>query len=668
MTSSTHCRSAYSELAALYTVSCLRPSLLAYVFSTTACHMPDAPPFVDAPPPLLFVVGKGGVGKTTCAAATALWQARHSDAPVLLLSTDPAHSLADRLAGTDTPDTLHVDAFDARKAVNAFRDSHRDTLHEIVARGTFFDDDDIQELLDLALPGIDEAMAVLRIEKLLSADAYASIIVDTAPTGHTLRLFEMPERFQTWIDFLDVLLEKHRYMRARFSGHTASDALDTFVYTLRDRVERVMSTLRTADQAGALVVTQAEPAITSETNRLINRLQQLSVSPKGVVINQWSAAAAQADHPEYCDNAPCWALPEFSQDALRSALPALWTHAAPLSPDATDSTGTVPNGDSEGNALDQLQLPPQVTHPLPLPDHRLWLFAGKGGVGKTTLACATALHLATVSPSSEPGRVLLLSTDPAHSVADLLQRPVSDTPAAITDGLDAACVDAETHFDRLRAEYVEEVQQFFQQAGGTRFDMPHDRQVTEHLLNLAPPGIDEMMAVTATLDRLDDSRYTHLILDMAPTGHFFRFVEMPDVFDAWIRSLFRLLRTYRRVVHAPRLNDRLVRLSKGVKALRKMLTGQDDQHAGHVYAVTMLHRMVHAETERLVNHSTHAGLSIPALFVNNIMPDSASTASVTLSEVQEDFPEQHVVQIQRGAPPLGIEALRQLGRRMYTTA
>lgn len=634
--------------------------------------MASVPSFVEDAAALFFVVGKGGVGKTTCAAATALWLAHRQKEkadtqPVLLLSTDPAHSLHDRLRGVDLPATLHTEAFDADRALDAFRDAHRDTLHEVVARGTFFDDADIQELLDLALPGIDEAMAVLRLDTLLTDDAYAHVVVDTAPTGHALRLFEMPERFATWIDFLDALLEKHRYMRARFSGHARPDALDDFVDTLRARIERVLDAVRTT--AEALVITQAEPAVVAETDRLVQRLSDLSVACAGIVVNRWPPdAPASPAVPARCGDVACWTLPEWTQEALEARLPTLWTHAARWESAQPLQSQELPTHPPEHTLTDTAPdaARPEVANPAPLPSARMVLVAGKGGVGKTTVACATALRLAeacTAAPDEQ--RVLLLSTDPAHSVADVLGETmdaVSNTPRAIAPGLDAVAVDAEAHLDALRNAYAEEVQQFFQQTGGTRFDMPHDRHVTERLLDLAPPGIDEMMGITAVLDQLNDDRYAHLVLDMAPTGHFFRFVEMPDVFNAWIRSLFRLLRTYRHVVRVPRLNDRLVRLSKQVKALRQMLAGTHNTHTGHVYGVATPDPMVRAETERLVNHCTRAGLSIPVLFLNQVPADALAALPETA-----DLRVPHVVRIAHGTPPVGQNALRVLGRRLYVS-
>ena len=143
----------------------------------------------DCAPRLLLFGGKGGVGKTTCATATALSLARRwPDSSYLLVSTDPAHSLADSLAGSPLPPNLTVTELDAAERLAAFRSAHGAKLEEIAARGTFLDNDDIHRLLDLSLPGLDELMAFLDISGWIEQERYACVIVDTAPWGHTLHL------------------------------------------------------------------------------------------------------------------------------------------------------------------------------------------------------------------------------------------------------------------------------------------------------------------------------------------------------------------------------------------------------------------------------------------------------------------------------------------------
>jgi arsenite-transporting ATPase len=107
-------------------------------------------PFLDhAQLKLLFFGGKGGVGKTTCAAAAALSYARRFPArAILLVSTDPAHSLADSLGDFHPPGNLKILEFNAQDSLETFRTRHRDKLAQIAARGTFLDEHDIRHQRD----------------------------------------------------------------------------------------------------------------------------------------------------------------------------------------------------------------------------------------------------------------------------------------------------------------------------------------------------------------------------------------------------------------------------------------------------------------------------------------------------------------------------------------
>ena len=161
----------------------------------TSSDEPDGPAFLrNHTLRLLLFGGKGGVGKTTCAAATALALARRRpEASFLLVSTDPAHSLADSVSGSSLPPNLTLIELDATERLETFKSAHGAKLSEIAVRGTFLDDDDISQLLDLSLPGLDELMAFLEISEWVEEDRHACVVVDTAPWGHTLRLLEMPQ-------------------------------------------------------------------------------------------------------------------------------------------------------------------------------------------------------------------------------------------------------------------------------------------------------------------------------------------------------------------------------------------------------------------------------------------------------------------------------------------
>ena len=166
---------------------------------------------------LLLFGGKGGVGKTSCATATALRLAKDSpQAQFLLVSTDPAHSLADSLAGALPPPNLQINELDAQECLKVFKRKHGWKLAAIASRGTFLDEEDINKFLDLSLPGLDELMALLEISRWVQADTFRCIIVDTAPSGHTLRLLAMPALIRQWSHAMNALLGKYRHMKALY--------------------------------------------------------------------------------------------------------------------------------------------------------------------------------------------------------------------------------------------------------------------------------------------------------------------------------------------------------------------------------------------------------------------------------------------------------------------
>ena len=236
---------------------------------------------------LLIFGGKGGVGKTTCAAAVALRSAQRSpESSFLLVSTDPAHSLADSLADLLPPDNLKVSELDAREYLATFKDKHSDKLREIASRGTFLDDDEINRFLDLSLPGLDELMAFLEISAWVENRSYDCIIVDTAPSGHTLRLLAMPEFLRKWLDMLETLLAKHRYMKWVFSRSNYRDELDAFLEELAASVKRMEGLLQDPVRCRFVPVMLAEAMSIRETVAIVKEVDRLQLPMTDIVVNR----------------------------------------------------------------------------------------------------------------------------------------------------------------------------------------------------------------------------------------------------------------------------------------------------------------------------------------------------------------------------------------------
>jgi arsenite-transporting ATPase len=257
-----------------------------------------------------FFGGKGGVGKTTAASATALFllnKLKRNDS-VLLFSTDPAHSLSDSLdikIGNKLVEVkqlrgarLFAYEMDASLALERFRAAHGKVLAEIAERGTLLDEEDINELLSLSLPGLDEVMSLFELSELDRAGQYAHIVVDTAPSGHTSRLLRLPEVFDRMVKALDLMGDKHRYIVAHFARRRpVADEVDLFLRDLTQRIESVRQLLHDPDQTRFALVTIPEAMSVRETERYRELLREQRVPVRDLIVNR---VEQEHDGCEYC--------------------------------------------------------------------------------------------------------------------------------------------------------------------------------------------------------------------------------------------------------------------------------------------------------------------------------------------------------------------------------
>ena len=188
---------------------------------------------------LIIFGGKGGVGKTSCAIATALSLADRYN--TLLISTDPAHSISDclgqeigfKVTKADGTHKLWAIEVVADKALSGFKEEHKAELKKLLETSTSLDNDDIDELLTLSIPGIDEVMSFKTIIDFIEEGKYEKYVVDTAPTGHALRLISSPKLLDEWIKVAARMRWKYRYMVTSFSGSYKQDEVDTFLMSLK---------------------------------------------------------------------------------------------------------------------------------------------------------------------------------------------------------------------------------------------------------------------------------------------------------------------------------------------------------------------------------------------------------------------------------------------------
>jgi arsenite-transporting ATPase len=603
----------------------------------------------------LFFGGKGGTGKTTAASAAALLLLQHASAGegILLFSTDPAHSLSDSL-GVEIGDRLVEVArrgaarlfareMNATEALDEFKRRHHGVLKEIADRGTLLDEADINELLNLGLPGMDEVMALFELSEIDRAAEYARIVVDTAPSGHTSRLLRLPEVFARWINALDRMSEKHRYMVAQFARgrRLRTDEVELFLRELRERVERVRAMLFDRSAASFTLVTIPEALGVEETARYLALLRKEGVPVTDLIVNRVERERGEC---LYCrarargqsrwlerierdfDSLKLRRVPLLSAEvrglaSLRRFARLAWEDGEEETDDGVRKRATPARASKRASKRETATGEQEAGEPFQLEPRRLLIFGGKGGVGKTTAAVSTALALAEHESAS---RVLVFSTDPAHSLSDSFGEHVGELKRGVASvgNLDAMEIDPASHFEALKERYRSWTDELFESlTGGSRWEVQFDREAMRELVALAPPGIDEIAALSRISDLLEDGSYTTIVLDTAPTGHLVRFLELPEVALSWVHTFIKLLLKYKNVVRWGGVAEELVALSKSIKRVSALLT---DAEACEFTGVAIAERMSLEETLRL--SETLARLKVPMrrLLVNNLIPLDAA--------------------------------------------
>jgi arsenite/tail-anchored protein-transporting ATPase len=253
-------------------------------------------------------------------------------------------------------------------------------------------------------------------------------------------------------------------------------------------------------------------------------------------------------------------------------------------------------------------------------DRQVLFFGGKGGVGKTT--CSSAFALAA---SRRGRRVLLVSTDPAHSTSDIFERPIGPGESEIGPRLWAIEIDAV----RESARYVGEVKRDIERMFAPAVIRQAHRQID---MAAASPGLAEV----ALLDRMIDlilergTRYDLIVFDTAPTGHTVQLLRMPEVMETWIGALVKHRRalleidrgTGNQYQDVPGSVDpvlaALERRHERLKVLRVRLL--DRANTSFVF-VTIAERLAIEETARAAALVAETGIDVGALVVNRILPD-----------------------------------------------
>jgi len=546
---------------------------------------------------LIMFSGKGGVGKTTTSCTFArYWAKQFPEETILLLSTDPAHSLGDVLLtevkdyASPLPDlpNLSVQSLNAEKLLLEFKDKYSRYLEILVERGSLADGQDLAPVWDLDWPGLNELMGLLEIQRLLSEKKVDRIVVDMAPSGHTLNLLRLEDFLDVILNSLELFQKKHQVITETLTGHYSLDEVDDFLADLKFQLAEGRRLLQDDQFTGCIVVAVSEPMCFAETERFIASLKKLNVPYGGIVINRIiNDSSIDPDRYaeqqnfinkflEISENKPVFTVPQ--------------QQFAPLGGLALDNVaGQIQNIDHV-----ELTCPLPIQWPTKIPPSftdfvaegcQLIVVGGKGGVGKTTVSAAMAWAFANRYPDQ---KIRVISIDPAHSLGDAFGEKLGHEPKLLAPNLTGQEINAEKILDQFRADYLWELADMISGEGteaDSTINIAYLPEAWRQIMSQALPGIDEMLSLITIMDLLDSNEQDLIILDTAPTGHLLQFLEMPTALGDWLSWIFKLWMKYQNVLGRVDFIGRLRSLRQQVvKAQKKLKDPKHTQFVGVIQA------------------------------------------------------------------------------------
>jgi arsenite/tail-anchored protein-transporting ATPase len=287
---------------------------------------------------------------------------------------------------------------------------------------------------------------------------------------------------------------------------------------------------------------------------------------------------------------------------------------------------------------------------------RILLFTGKGGVGKTTVAAATAVRAAAAGK-----RTLIMSTDPAHSLADSFDIPLTGRTQPVTDNLWAEQIDAQERLEANWRDIQEFVISFLNWAGVDAIE-------AEELSVI--PGLDEIFSLTDVKQHADSGRFDVLVVDCAPTAETLRLLSLPEVMNWYIERIFpverRVVKTIRpllsRITSMPIADDRIFaaveRLHRNLDGVRQLMV---NDRMSSVRLVVNPEKMVIAEARRTYTYLSLFGYRVDAVVVNRIIPDEVNDPYFGK---WKDIQAEHLATIQESFEPVPILTARLFDREM----
>lgn len=471
-------------------------------------------------PRFIFFSGKGGVGKSTMSCATAIWLAEKGY-NTLLVTTDPAPNLSNifgqeigakvtSISGVTNLSSIEIDP---DVASEEYREGIIGPMRQLL------DEKGLQMVREqLDSPCVEEVAAFDKFIEFMNDPKYDVVIFDTAPTGHTIRLLELPSG---WSE----TLQKNT---STCIGPGAS------LQSSKVRYERALASLQDPDKTLFVFVLKPEALSFYETKRSIGELYKLGIGTHSLIVNGVLPGEACTDEffarkREAQETCIAEIEKEF-RDLKKNYYPLRDSEVLGI-PRLESIAKLLFEGISEDNNVEADQF-----HSEPVPkrndyadfnrlladskgDTHYIFFTGKGGVGKSTIASTTALHLA------EKGyKTLIVTTDPASHLQEIFGQPVGHEITEIqqVNNLYAARIDQRKALEEYKVRILDAVKDF---ADDTKKSVLED---------LNSPCAEEMSSFEKFISYFDETGFDVIVFDTAPTGHTIRLLELPSDWKGFI--------------------------------------------------------------------------------------------------------------------------------------
>ncbi|MFH1237653.1 MAG: TRC40/GET3/ArsA family transport-energizing ATPase [Candidatus Aenigmatarchaeota archaeon] len=305
---------------------------------------------------------------------------------------------------------------------------------------------------------------------------------------------------------------------------------------------------------------------------------------------------------------------------------------------------------------------------------QFYLFAGKGGVGKTSIAAATALYFA-----GKKKKTLIISTDPAHSLTDSFEKKIGGDIVDVSRNLSAVEIDPKKAMEEYKQKIAPKMDKLDFLKGldlGDAFDFAGNT-----------PGIDELAAFDKFMQYMQSKEYDVIVFDTAPFGHTLRFLSLPDLLDSWVGKMINIrlklsgmMNMFKKFVPFGDAGDdsklgteQLELVKTRIAEARKIL---GDKKRTRFNLVLIPEAMSIYESERSVKTLAEYGIPVNSIYVNQLIPENTKCAFCSerrkmqqerLKEIRSKFKGLSVAQV-----PLynrevkGMSMLATVGKELYS--